>query len=106
MPKTPGLPQIAMVEMIFSYSPTLASEGFASFGTKNTDSRMTLLVLLDDETGPPATVVPDDLGCQFTEMFIKSPENMVLLLDLLGVSNTPCQVGKVCLENICQKINF
>ena len=40
----------------------------------------------DDETGPPATVVPDDLGSQFTEMFIKNPENMVLLLDLLGVS--------------------
>ena len=46
----------------------------------------TEIFVSDDETGPPATVVPDDLGSQFTEMFIKNPENMVLLLDLLGVS--------------------
>ena len=43
-----------------------------------------LLSILSDEEQPPGT--PDDLGNQFTEIFIKKGDNVGLLLSLLDVS--------------------
>lgn len=43
------------------------------------------LSLIEDEV---PNHIPDDLGGQFTEIFIKNSENVTLLLSLLEVSNT------------------
>ena len=50
----------------------------------HTDSQHVHLSLFLDEELPPGT--PDDLGNQFTEIFIKKGDNVGLLLSLLDVS--------------------
>ncbi len=41
----------------------------------------------DEDEIPVASTMPDELGSQFTEIFVKDEENMGLLLDLLTVSH-------------------
>lgn len=44
------------------------------------------MIILEQEP-VPAVVYPDDLGQQFTEMFMKKTENVSILLALLQVSD-------------------
>jgi hypothetical protein len=50
-----------------------------------------LVILFDvktlDQDPAPAVTYPDDLGQQFTEMFMKKTENVSILLSLLQVNN-------------------